>query len=223
MQTKVPRMKNIEPPASLKAKAFQRIKAAIINGELEPGKLYSEPNMARVLGISRTPVHEAVLDLVSRGFVTLVPRRGFRILELTEHDVRHLYSFRIILETAVVREIASIVTDVVLQNAEDILVRQNKMLEKKDWFGFLEMDRQFHSYLSGLTNNQYIISALENVRDLIDWVGFQSLVVREKRMKEAVVEHLKIVEHLKSNNVEAAALQMENHLRAIEKVLYKKD
>jgi DNA-binding GntR family transcriptional regulator len=64
---------------------------------------------------------------------------------------------------------------------------------------------------------------LENVRDLIDWVGFQSLVVREKRMKEAVVEHLKIVEHLKSNNVEAAALQMENHLRAIEKVLYKKD
>ena len=220
MPMKVPPLKNIQQPTSLKVIAFQRIKEAIINGELKPGNLYSEPDMAKVLGISRTPVHEAVLDLVSRGFAILVPRRGFRITELTEQDVRNLYSFRIILEMAVVREIAFIVTDKTIRNAEEILSRQNQMLAKEDWFGFLEIDREFHSYLSSLTNNPYIISALENVRDLIDWVGFKGLLVSEKRMKEAVAEHLRIIDHIKSNNVEAAVLQMENHLRAIEKVLF---
>lgn len=220
MPEKVPPLKNIQTPTSLKVIAFQTIKEAIINGKLKPGNLYSEPDMARELGISRTPVHEAVLDLTSRGFLTLVPRRGFRIVELTEQEVRHLYTFRIILETAVVREIAFLMTDASIRRAEQIISKQSQMLKKKDWFGFLEMDRKFHSFLSSLTNNPYIISALENVRDLIDWVGFKGLLVKEERMKEAVAEHFTIIEYLKSNNVEAAVLKMENHLRAVEKVLF---
>lgn len=216
MAEKIPHLRSIDAPASLKEMAFQAIKKAIMNDQLEPGKLYSEPGLARELGISRTPVHEALIELASKGFLKLFPRRGFQINKLKQKEIRNLYSFRMTLETAVIREITPKITDELALELEAISRRQKRMAKGGNWMGFLKVDRGLHCFLASLTQNTYIISALENVRDLIDWTGAKILAERKERPQEAVKEHEAIISMLKKGDVAGAISKMEEHLKISE-------
>ena len=73
-------------PPCLKETAFQSIMAAILPNKLEPGRIYNEQGFAKVLGISKTPVREALLDLATKGFMPLLPQRGDQANALTEEE-----------------------------------------------------------------------------------------------------------------------------------------
>ena len=216
MAAKIPHLKEIKAPNSLKGMAFQAIKEAIMNEQLRPGKLYSEPDLAKELGISRTPIHEALIELSARGFLKLVPRKGFQINELHEDDIHNLYSFRTALETAVIREITAEITDKAISEFEAISNKQKRAEEKENWMDFLKVDRELHYFLASLTHNNYIISALENVRDLIDWTGVKILAERKGRPKEALEEHNAIIDRLKMRDVDGAVSMMKQHLKISE-------
>ena len=89
-----PALSNIDLPPSLKELAFQALKENILNHQLRPGSVYSEQAIAKKLGISKTPIHEALTDLEKRGFVKILPRKGFQVNRLTQKDVRDMFEFR---------------------------------------------------------------------------------------------------------------------------------
>jgi DNA-binding GntR family transcriptional regulator len=205
-------LKNLKTPPSLKEMAFEAIKDAILSNKLEPGRIYNEQGLAKQLGISKTPVREALLDLSARGFVRFLPRKGVMINVLTEEDIHDLYEFRNALETAIVRHITPLLTLNQMEEIERIHRKESEAIGRDDRRGYLRIDREFHLYLASLSRNRYMVTALENIRDLVDWMGSKALL-RKERMMEVQDEHALIIERLRERDTEGAASMMERHIQ----------
>ena len=201
----------LRPSPSLKDQAFQSIREAILNGRLKPGILYKEQGIANELGISKTPVREALLELVGRGFVTSFPRKGFEINSLSAKNIRDLFELRLVLETAVIRHITADISKESLKELEAILARDRQAVRNDDRTQVLRVNRELHSYLAALTGNEYLIRSLQNIQDLIEWLIAGTLSYRGRAGK-AYSEHLSIFNMLKKGDVQGAVAAMAEHL-----------
>ncbi len=212
-------LKNLTVPPSLKELAFQAIKSAILTQKLLPGQIYNEQKLAKELGISKTPVREALLDLSHKGFVTFIQRRGIQVNILTKKETQDLYEARRALETAIIRTVIQKLTDEDLKQLEAIYEKGKEALETDDRLGYMRSDREFHLFLANLTENHYMIASIEEIRDLLDWMAFNALA-RPERMSEAQDEHGRIVMKLKERDIDGAESCVEEHIQlTMQKVL----
>jgi DNA-binding GntR family transcriptional regulator len=211
---------NILAPPSLKDIAFESLKKAIITNSLGSQEFYSTEELARQLGISKTPVREAIFSLETKGFLTLFPRKGVRINALTEKKVRDLFEYRTPLETAVVRHIAPEMTDASIKKIERIYKRAGEAAESNDRFLFMRFDRRFHIFLVSLTGNELLIDALEHIRDLCDWMGSQVLWEKQ-HMLAFHSQHGAIIKGLKNRQPESCARFVEEHLNTTKDAVLK--
>lgn len=218
MPTSFRPLRTLEAPPSLKDMAFQEIKDAILANRLQPGGVYADKGLAEDLGISKTPVREALVDLTARGFFNFLHRKGFQLKVLTEEDIRNLFDFRNILELAIIRRITPTLSDEAIQTLEKIRRQEEEIAQTGERIRFVKIDRELHLYLVSLTNNPYLISSLENLRDLIDWTGYKMLS-RPERPVEAMREHKNIIEMLAIRDVEGAVGKMEEHIRITERLV----
>jgi DNA-binding GntR family transcriptional regulator len=209
---KLPTFPSIEAPPSLKEMAFQAIKESILTHRLKPGAIYSEQAVANELNISKTPVHQALTDLEAREFVSVLPRKGFQVNVLEEKDIRDMFEYRHALERSVIFHVTPELTDKSIKEIESL---NAQAAATRDRIRFLKFDRGFHRYLTSLTQNQYIITALEHIWDLCDWVGGEIFHLKN-RPEEALREHVAVAEMLKKRDVEGAAEAMKEHLRITE-------
>lgn len=206
----------LRPSPSLKDLAFQSIREAILAGQLKPGVLHKEQAIANELGISKTPVREALLELSGRGFVTFFPRKGFEINSLTAKNIRDLFELRLVLETAVIRHITSDITKESLKELEAILARDRQAVRDDDRRLILQVNRELHNYFAAMTRNEYLIRSLQNIQDLIEWVIAGTLEYRGRAGK-AYNEHLGIFHMLKKRDVQGAVAAMTEHLSITER------
>jgi len=218
MPTSFRPLKTLEAPPSLKDMAFQEIKDAILANRLQPGSIYADKGLSEELGISKTPVREALFDLTARGFFNFSHRKGFQLKMLSEEDTRNLFDCRSIIELAVIRRITPTLSDEAIQTLEIIRGQEEEIAQSADRIKFVKIDRELHLYLSSLTNNPYLISSLENLRDLIDWTGYKVLS-RPERPVEAMREHKNIIDMLTIRDAEGAAGKMEEHIRITERLV----
>ncbi|MBW1785642.1 MAG: GntR family transcriptional regulator [Deltaproteobacteria bacterium] len=212
MAADIPAFPKIETPPSLKEMAFGTIKSSILNHNLQPGGVYSEQAIAKELGISKTPVHNALVDLEARGFVKLFPRKGFQVNALKEKDVEDMFEYRHALECAVILHVTPELTDEEIADLESMTAQA---AATRDRILFLKFDRGFHRYLTEKTENTYIINALEHIWDLCDWVGGEIFHLGN-RPEEAVAEHMAVIEKLKARDVDRAKEAMREHLEITE-------
>ena len=210
------KLKNLTPAPSLKKMAFNAIKEAILTNELKPGTLYKEQALANELGISKTPAREALLELASKGFLTFFPRKGFEIKTLNEKTVRDLIEIRIVLETAVFRHITPEITNTEIKKVEEIVRREEQYSNTNNLKKLRLVNRELHYYLASLTNNEYLISSLENITDLVEWLVALTLEIQH-RQGLSLDEHTAILEKLKERDSEGAVSMMEAHVRSTEK------
>jgi DNA-binding GntR family transcriptional regulator len=201
----------LRPSPSLKDLAFQSIKEAILGGQLKPGILYKEQTIANELGISKTPVREALLELSTRGFVSSFPRKGFEINSLTAKNIYDLFELRLVLEIAVMRHITVDISKESLKELEAILARDRQAVRNDDQRQILQVNRELHNYFAALTGNEYLIRSLQNIQDLIEWVIAGTLRYRGRAGK-ACSEHLNIFNMLKKRDVQGAVTAMTEHL-----------
>ena len=196
---------------SLKEMALSAIKEAILSKKFQPGVIYTEASVSSKLGISRTPVREALIYLASKGYLTFLPRKGFQLKQLTEKDVQDLFAFRCALETAIARHITPLLTDESLKHIDLLLARHREANKAEDPLGSIHADREFHLYLAKLTNNSYLMTALEDIRDLIDLAGIKTLEFKVRSV-ESIKEHRAIVGMLKAGSISGAVQKMEEHI-----------
>jgi len=121
------------------------------------------------------------------------------IRALTEKEVKDLFTFREVLETAVVGQVVPMLTDKIFNEIEAILLKHRKAAEEGNTLSSLVEDRAFHLHLAKLTKNSFFINALEDVRDLVDLAGMRTLEVKD-RMGESVAEHHAIASMMKSGH-----------------------
>ncbi len=207
-------MKNLskitEPP-SLANLAYNKLRKSILDGDLEPGKLYVEMNLARKLGISRTPTREALLELSAQGLVTFLPRKGVVIKHFTARDVEELFELRNLIEMTTVKKVCQRAKVLDFSKVEKALADQKKMAKKADNLGFLETDRAFHAQLAELAQNRLFVTTQENLRDKIHVMATEGLK-QPGRMEEVIKEHQKILEFIRLGHVDEAKQAMDLHL-----------
>jgi DNA-binding GntR family transcriptional regulator len=207
----MPRFEAIEQPQSLSKKAYEAIRKSILSGDWKIGELYNEKAIASDLGISRTPVREALLELASQGLIIFLPRRGLMVNRFTRRDVEEIFELRKAIELAAVVKITEASPPFDLFEIEESLLQQRKTAKQKDYLGFMEADRSFHTYFSKLTNNRRLIAILENLRDMIHLMGTKALSL-EGRALSVIEEHQAIFDAVQKGNVEEARRAMEMHL-----------
>jgi len=197
-------------PPSLKDMAFQALKSAILEDKLLPEKIYKIEELAKDLGISKTPVREALQDLSSLKFVNILPRRGIMVNVLYEKDIQDLYEFRAAIEAAIIRHIGPTITSENIEHAQRI---NDEAMDcgNEERIAYLKKDREFHRFLSELSQNDYLTDALEHVRDLVDWMGIKALT-KEDRMLEVCEEHNRVLEMLRRSDTGGAARMMVEHV-----------
>ncbi len=208
-------LQTISPVPSLKDIALTTIREAILTGQLAQGVMHAEGNLANNLAISRTPVREALIHLASQGLIIYFPRKGFQIKSLTEKEVRDLFELRLALELAVIRHITPKLSAESLAEIERIRTDYRKALENGDSEVSIRANRDFHRSLANLTENNYLINALEQIRDLIDLASFRSLET-SSRAREAAGEHEGIISEIMGKSLQGALREMEGHIRTTE-------
>ena len=207
----MPKFAAIKQPESLAKMAYEAIRQSILSGQWKIGELYNEKAIAADLGISRTPVREALLELASQDLIIFLPRRGLMINRFTRRDVDEIFEVRKAIELAAVEKIVKTSPPFDLFEIEESLLNQRKAVKQKDYLAFMEADRLFHTSISELTNNRRIIAILDNIRDMIHVMGAKALAL-EGRALEVIEEHQTICEAVKKGNFEEARRAMAYHL-----------
>ncbi len=207
----MPKFAAIKQPESLAKMAYEAIRNSILSGQWEIGELYNEKAIAADLGISRTPVREALLELASQDLVIFLPRRGLMVNRFTRRDVDEIFELRKAIELAAVEKITEASPPFDLFEIEESLLKQRRAAKQKDYLAFMEADRMFHTRFSELTGNRRLIATLENLRDMIHLMGTKALALEGRALK-VIEEHQIIFDSVKKGKSEEARQAMAYHL-----------
>lgn len=212
------KLKAITQPLPLAKMAYEILRDSIIHGQLRAGEVYNEMALAKDLGISRTPVREALLELSAQGLVTFLPRKGLMVKHFTRKDVEEIFELRRVIELAAIEKVAKSNPACDLTTLRKSLDEQRKSAAKKEFTAFMKADREFHAEFCRLANNQRLVAILENVRDLVHFMGIQGLSTRG-RAEMVIKEHAKVLEAVAQGDSTKARKAMEIHLDVSEKAV----
>jgi len=197
--------------ASLREQVTRALEAALVAGELRPGEIYSAPALAERLGVSATPVREAMLDLVKDGFVEVVRNRGFRVVEMSDADLDQVSQIRFLLEVPTTAQVARTITPAKLA----VLATMADAIEfgaaNGDLIGYLDSDRRFHVELISTLENPRLTELVDRLRRQTRLFGLDDLL-HSGRLIASAREHHKLLEALKAADVDATRKLMETHI-----------
>jgi DNA-binding GntR family transcriptional regulator len=208
----------IERPGTLQALAYDKIKGLMIAGELDFDSIYSTNQFAEILGVSRTPVREALLQLSTEGLLTSMQGRGFKIKKFSENRIKEFFETRQMIESYIIERLVGSNVELDLSELDKIINQMKNYADKNDIYGFLETDKAFHMNLIRRHGNRYLTSIMENIRDLIAIFGRKALS-SPGRIHEVITEHQVIIQTLKQKNKQKAIESIKYHLAATEKSL----
>jgi DNA-binding GntR family transcriptional regulator len=208
----------LEQPGTLQNLAYERIKTLLINGQLEFDEVYSANHFAEILGVSRTPIREALLQLTSEGFFVSLRGRGFKIKEFSEKEIQDFFEARKMIEAYVIEHLVDEVSAEDLKPLDDSLSQMINGHKKTETYSFLEADKSFHMNLIRRYENSLLESIMGNIRDFISILG-QKALASPGRVEEVIQEHQHILEALHQKDRIKAVQAIQYHLDATEKSL----
>ncbi len=197
---------------------FETIREAIIVGDLEPGERLMEVQMAEELGVSRTPVREAIRKLELEALVIMVPRKGAYVADISMRDLADVFEIRGALEGLAAGLAAERATEEEIEELERMLVKISDTIEKNDVRETIELDTQFHELLYSASRNERLRGILSQLREQIHRFRLQSLG-RPGRMRVALEEHRSIVEAVAERDPDIAQERASAHIESAENAL----
>lgn len=206
------RLDNYKP---LRELVFESLREAIISGQLRAGERLMEIQLAEEMGVSRTPVREAIRKLELEGLVAMIPRKGAYVAGLSFKDIVDVFEIRGALEGLAAELAAERITDEELEELERYLVKIAEAIEKGDLEKVVANDTDFHSLLYQASRNQRLSQIINNLREQIQRFRTTSLSY-PGRMKTALEEHRKIVEAISARDGELASKLAHEHIENAE-------
>jgi DNA-binding GntR family transcriptional regulator len=197
---------------SLREQARQVIRGLIITGQMQPDQLYSVPRLATDLGVSATPVREALLDLAHEGLLEPVRNRGFRVVSLSSNERNDIFAIRVLLEVPSVAEIARAgLTPRQSEHLRHLAGATKRAADEGDLIEFLETDRRFHVGLIAALGNKPLADLVETLRDRVRLHGFKNGSTR-KYIVQSASEHFQLLDALSKQDEAGAVSVMRRHL-----------
>ena len=193
---------------------FETLRDAIITQVLKPGERLMEIQLADEMGVSRTPVREAIRKLELEGLVVMVPRKGAYVAGVSMKDIHEVYEVRAALEMLAVSLAAERITDEELDALERQVLRESEE-EAKDNENTLDnivyIDTTFHDIIYQAAHNQRLVQFLNILQEQLQRFRAASLS-RPGRSKTALEEHKQIIEALAERNGDLAAKLAKEHI-----------
>lgn len=195
---------------SLRDKALAILRQAVVSGEIHHGQLYSATALARRLGVSVSPVREAMLTLVNEGILEPVRNRGFRVAELRPEDLDEIFEMRLLLEVPAVQALADLDLRAHGQRLEELVRATEVSAGSGDVNTFVATDREFHLGLIELHGNRRLLETVANLRDQTRLYGLHES--RRHTLTEAAAEHRAILDAVLDRRPEAVRELLTLHL-----------
>ena len=195
---------------------FETLRDAIITQVLKPGERLMEIQLADEMGVSRTPVREAIRKLELEGLVIMVPRKGAYVAGVSMKDIHEVYEVRAALEMLAVSLAAERITDEELDALERQVLRESEAESSEDTDehtldNIVYIDTTFHDIIYQAANNQRLVQFLNILQEQLQRFRAASLS-RPGRSKTALEEHKQIIEALSERNGELAAKLAKEHI-----------
>lgn len=197
---------------------FNTLRRAILKGELKPGERLMEIALADKLGVSRTPIREAIRKLELEGLVVMAPRKGAKVASITERDLNDVLEVRKGMEVLAISLACKRITGEELEKLEIIERDFQNLIESGNLTELAEMDVKFHDTIYQATNNQRLVQLLNNLRE-------QMYRYRMEYLKDIAVrrtlaeEHKAICQALRERNQQQAekyvSIHIDNQQKAI--------
>jgi DNA-binding GntR family transcriptional regulator len=188
---------------------------------MSPGERLSIPALATELGVSRSPIREAVRQLVQHGLAVEEPHRGAFVAHVTLADLQRVYAVREVLEGLAARSAAEMVSPADLEELEDLLAQHRDAVERGDMEAHFDLDMRFHRHMRVLTGNESLVAFLDQIQGQIQ-LGMLTTSVRGGA-PHAVQDHERILAAVVSRDPEAAEQAARAHIARLRVTLETSD
>jgi DNA-binding GntR family transcriptional regulator len=199
----------------LREVVFESLREAIINGRLSPGERLMEIQLAEEMGVSRTPVREAIRKLELEGFVVMIPRKGAYVAGISIKDIANVFEVRAALEALAAGLAAERITEEELDELERYLVEISELRESGNLDAIVEKDTMFHDVIYRASRNERLVQIVTHLQEQIHRFRTASLA-RPGRTRDALDEHKKLVEAISDRDVELAQKLAREHIENAE-------
>lgn len=196
----------------------ETLRDAIRKGVLKPGERLMEIQLAEELGVSRTPVREAIRKLELEGYVIMMPRRGTYVANLSIRDVNEVFEIRTSLDSLASGLAAERITDEELERLQRLLVLIGEYIETNDMEKIVETDTEFHDLLYQASRNTRLVGIIFNLREQLTRFRTTSMGF-PGRLAATLEEHRRIVEAIAQGDVKEAQAAAEYHMEKSEQTL----
>ena len=190
---------------------FNTLRQAILRGELKPGERLMEIQLANKLGVSRTPIREAIRKLELEGLVLMIPRKGAEVAEITEKNMLDVLEVRRALEELAVKLACERITEEEIQELKDAADAFQKILSEKDITKIAEADEAFHDVIFKSTGNDRLIQLLNSLREQMYRYRLEYLK-REEYHPQLLEEHQQIIDRITRKDQSEAAELIDRHI-----------
>lgn len=190
---------------------FQTLRNAIITGELQPGERLMETQLAEKLGVSRTPIREAIRKLELEGLVVMVPRKGAQVAQFTEKDIQDVLEVRAALEALAAKLACRRMDDRAFLKLQLAIAEYSYAAKNKDLETMIEKDVEFHDIICNATQNDKLIQLFNNLKEQVN--RYRITYLKNAEDSETVeAEHLAILDALKNKDEEVASRLASKHI-----------
>lgn len=212
---------NFDEYIPLRDIVFKTLREAIITGDLQPGERLMEIKLANELGVSRTPVREAIRKLELEGLVIMTARKGAEVAPINEKDLKEVLEIR--------KSLESLACELSCKNVRDSDIRKLKLInseistavEKDDIELITKKDVEFHETINHMTDNRRLVQMLHQLKEHIFRYRFE--YIKEMKNKKTIVEeHTRIIESIAAKDAEKASREIEQHIEIQEKYILNK-
>lgn len=207
--------------ASLKEEVLSKIKEFIMKGRFAPGQRIVIDALAKELGVSVTPVREALHHLAAEGLVSIEPRKGFTVKKWEAKEIEDLLYLRMYLEKLAVRLFIEKASDQDINDLAVIIKRMDRAVEASDLESLTALNSQFHRKILQGSGNQELLKIMESLSAKLHRVRILSLSY-PGRMEQSRMEHRTIFEAIKARDILMAEKAVEEHIKNVMAVLLKR-
>ena len=202
-------MRRIKTVRDLKGEVYKIIKEGIINRKFLPGTQLKESDLVRKLGVSRTPIREALNQLSKEGIIEIFPRRGAFVKNCTKEEVIEILILREVLEGVAAR-LAT------LQMTGGLIEKLEKLFKdfQKGSIDYAQADEQFHTEIIQASGSTRLVGLVNNLTDSLQMLDMRTVSFRyPERIKESLAEHLKIIDAFRARDAVMAENLTREHFQ----------
>lgn len=196
----------------LRDEVFNTLRERILKGTLKPGARLMEIHLADQLGVSRTPIREAIRMLELEGLVKMIPRKGAQVASISRDDLQDVLEVRKALDTLAVKLACERIDENEIEKLKEAEEEFERILDTKDTTQIAEADVAFHDVIQAASKNKRLKSMISNLAERIYRYRFEYIKQQSDGGKTLICEHRTIIKWIEERNTDEAIKAIERHI-----------